>query len=249
LTGQRVDWSSLPQGNLHIVVYAVDGSGDNPEIYTGTYINKIARFNDDPNINSNYNRDAAVNYMLKYGNYGAGYTRNPNYKDVGADCTSFTSQCLIAGGLEMKMPENPASADGGNINYWFYKKSPTGITALDSDSDTWGTARGFRKYWGGIGTSMHAYGYLEYKSTYDVQDDFDYLLKTLQPGDVFQVIRQTTNEAHHSMIVQDVTKTDIIYAQHSNDKVNQSLKDALNKWPTDDDTKGNMVDFILIKKG
>lgn len=35
----NVDWDSLPNGTLTVKVYAVDGSGTNPRIYTGTYNN------------------------------------------------------------------------------------------------------------------------------------------------------------------------------------------------------------------
>lgn len=56
-----------------------------------------------------YNRDKAVEYAKKWA-----YKRNPSYYNfdyVGGDCTSFVSQCLLAGGAIMNR----------NINGWFYR--------------------------------------------------------------------------------------------------------------------------------
>lgn len=58
-----------------------------------------------------YNRNAAVNYANTWCN-----KRNPQYKkytDKRGDCANFVSQCLIAGGLNLRDPCNP---EGNGLN-------------------------------------------------------------------------------------------------------------------------------------
>ena len=50
-------------------------------------------------IEKEYNRAAAVQYANRWA-----YFRNPEYYDfsaIGGDCTSFASQCILAGGAPM----------------------------------------------------------------------------------------------------------------------------------------------------
>jgi hypothetical protein len=63
---------------------------------------------------NNYNREAAVNYAIKYA-----LEPNKEYKyfklvdDNGGDCTNFISQCLYAGGAPM---------DYNNVRPWWYDR-------------------------------------------------------------------------------------------------------------------------------
>ena len=51
----------------------------------------------------NYNPSKAIDYARKHcGNYNKLYN---NYRDKGCDCSNFVSQCLIAGGFDMKSCE------------------------------------------------------------------------------------------------------------------------------------------------
>ena len=52
----------------------------------------------------NYNPDEAINYARKYClDYNPNY---PSYKNIGADCANFVSQCLIAGGFSFDGCQN-----------------------------------------------------------------------------------------------------------------------------------------------
>ena len=74
---------------------------------------------------SRYNRKSVYEYAKKWA-----YSRNPkyyNYDPVGGDCTSFASQCIYAGCMQMNYSKN---------NGWYYingdDKSPswTGVEFL-----------------------------------------------------------------------------------------------------------------------
>ena len=256
-----IPWGSLPMGQLKVVVYAVDGSGNNPSFYTGYYQNNVhIKQNNNSNANSGYDRKAAYNYMMTYGksnDYGASSTRNPYYKDVGDDCTSFVSQCLAdpnAGKLPMVRFTSGTEPELSKLDptFWFYSSASPLPNQYDSCSLSWSVASQFRVHWAGLqGLNMQAYRYIEYRTIDDAINDFDNLKNILQTGDIIQVIN-TQNEAHHSMIVQLTTASDILYAEHQGsiypDGKNLSLRSAMNRWKTTTGVSDNHVGFFVIAK-
>ncbi|MGI6358177.1 MAG: amidase domain-containing protein [Bacillota bacterium] len=76
-----------------------------------------------------YDRRAAVRYALRH------YNRpNPDYANMdalgaGGDCTNFTSQCLLAGGMQMDYRRT------GQETEWWYRR--LGSDPLDEQHDDW----------------------------------------------------------------------------------------------------------------
>ncbi len=83
------------------------------------------------NFYSSYNVDAVVTYADKYWqNYNTNFA---NYNPYGGDCTNFTSQCILAGG----MPQVLCSS--GMTNGWYYNST-------NDRSGTW-TVAGYLRNW------------------------------------------------------------------------------------------------------
>lgn len=72
-------------------------------------------------VKSGYNRAKAVEYADTHWN-----RYNPYFRRFEVDCTSFVSQCLLAGGIPMEMSNNRSKGwwylrrDGGKRDLWSY---------------------------------------------------------------------------------------------------------------------------------
>ena len=101
------------------------------------------------------------------------------------------------------------------MSSWFYD---TKLTFYYS-SYTWGGATSFAKHWGRTPTedgNQRAYMTIVYEDFWDVMFDWDYLIDTLEPGDVIQYSYNNV-DLGHSVIITDVDTEEeiILYAQHS----------------------------------
>lgn len=186
-------------------------------------------YNNNPqsNPNNNYDRDAAKNYALDYAEYkSTAINDTPNYRSTkyskggifndgdGNNCTNFVSQCLHEGNMAYIGGESTRE----QMSSWFYD---TKLTFYYS-SYTWGGATSFAKHWGQTPTetgNQRAYMTIVYEDFWDVMFDWDYLIDTLEPGDVIQY-SYDNKDLNHSVIITDVdTEEDVIlYAQHTDNK-------------------------------
>ena len=142
-----------------------------------------------PLIELPYNRSAAVSYANRWA-----YFRNPEYYDfspIGGDCTSFASQCLLAGGS----PMNYTPTFG-----WYYK-------SLDDRAPAWTGVKylfNFLTTNKGIGPYGHQVPITE-----------------VAPGDICQLIIDTEDWQHTPVITSvdgDIPTYDTVkIAAHSYD--------------------------------
>jgi len=137
-----------------------------------------------------YNRRLAVNYANRWA-----YFRNPefyDFSDVGGDCTSFTSQCLLAGGAVM----NYTPTFG-----WFYR---------DSEDRT--------ASWSGV---QYFYDFITQNEGIGPFAS-DTSITLMRPGDLIQLIIGEETQYHHTIIVTDIrgflpSINNIYVAAHSYD--------------------------------
>ncbi len=111
---QAINWAALPEEQLRIVVYAVDGSGYNPSIYSGYYYNGV----EEPTTNyvwPTVSRRVTQTYnpILPYseGHYGI---------DIGATTRHVPDDeiyCFADGYVVRNIPERSTYGFGAYINH------------------------------------------------------------------------------------------------------------------------------------
>lgn len=152
--------------------------------------------------NSNYNRDKAREYALKWAT--SSNKEYYNFINDGGDCTNFVSQVLRAGGLEFIGSKTNATS----IKSWFYYSSN-----LPNRSSTWTAANPFNLHFGK--EYKRAYEYREYKIE-EALRNWDDIYLSIYMGDIVQYSRPN-NIAFHSQAITDVLdKRTIYFSQHSN---------------------------------
>lgn len=181
---------------------------------------------------SNYDRTAAVNYAKQYTDNSANCSAtpyNPAYKSFPLDCANFVSQCLKAGGFVN------VSGQSGSCNVWYYYNQGTSNTNDDTNSVTWSTANGLKRYLYDCG----AY------STVVYQDDL-WNARNIEVGDPFfyDSTPPGPNEAPyytHSMIVTKIANGQVYYSAHCNNRKDRTMRHATTPyafWFTDRWTRG-----------
>lgn len=145
---------------------------------------------------SYYDRELAVEYALRYA-----LTPNERYPYFAADCTNFTSQCLVAGGIPMHYGKT------GHHDCWFYEN-------LNLRSSSWAGSKLFR--W-----------YMKSKKCRIQWESADWF--SVEPGDLIQLLRD--GEAYHSLIVTDVidvngNRSDVLFSCHTLNRRNVSLAET-----------------------
>lgn len=210
-------------------------------VFAGSYTNS------NPYANSSYNRANAATYASSYA-----ITANPSYYDytpIGGDCTNFVSQCLGNSGAG-NLTQGYDLIRGGwplySSNYsWYYiaKALPGGV------SYTWSGAANFRRHWANeSGTGVNrSYKYVEYANAQAVINDWTNVYYMLWRGDLIQLVRASDGTAHHSMIIYEFKYNstygvvDLIYAQHTGNKKDQSFYSNLKSW-----VSSGITDKIVI---
>lgn len=242
--------SSLLRGTLNeYLSYKVSATGTyyiKIDAYTGsgTVKLKIARgdFLNSPNYNVSFSRTTARSAAIQYAPYpGTTSHGSTVFGANGGDCTNFVSQCLKAGGMPMVTGNRDSSAA------WFFN----GYSNTSQYSATWTGATQFSPYWGtncsGSG-NRKAYA-MEIMTISEAYNKLHTLRNQLKPGDIIQFTNSTDNSYRkHSIIIHDITDSDILYSQHSlnsNSNIwcaNNSLAQKLRSHSSDS-TGGS---FILI---
>ncbi len=200
-------------------------------------ISVVETFLTNPNssINSSYDRDSVYDYIIDYA-----VNPNPEFVEYSSDCTNFVSQCLEAGGMEMIGPPSTIAEHElyeEDLSHWY-----SVAIALDvGASITWIRADAFWKLWGyNNGSIGQCYQFIRYDSASGIDEDLDYLISILRPGDLIGQIKNDST-CNHMMIIQAITESDIIYAQHSDDGKDLSLRAMINKY------NGKSSDFFFIR--
>lgn len=216
-----VEGPSLEDGaNVHLWTY---GGFDNQKwLFEKQYYNNDNTYSD---VNSNYDRSAAIQYADTYAyNYNSNYLTTPNSED----CTNFVSQALHESGL-------PYVIDGDYTDdiSWYYDSLGPEYLA----SRTWGGAANFARHWGTIKETglQKAYKTIEFDSAAATLADWTYAWWNLYDGDIVQLVNHNTDEAHHSMIIDNDATTnythnindDVTFAEHSNNNSGISLYQTL----------------------
>lgn len=153
-----------------------------------------------------YNATNAVAYARKWANdYNVQYGYMPgNWLDsligVGADCTNFASQCLVAGGLPMVVRPNyssqPARTIDTNGSYWYSKDNGQRVSA------SFVRINAFYPYWN---TKVQTYS-TQSKET---------MKSLVSPGDVVLLVDSSTDSLSHAIIITYKSGNTVKYSAHS----------------------------------
>ena len=154
---------------------------------------------DDGPRNSEYSRTDAQEYIEMY-------TTDPNDDEYyyfsssgGGDCTSFVSQVVHAGGMEM----TPAKSNPGTDSWYYY-----GPNWGRGRSSSWAGAGSFREYWADINGKgeKNAYQFITYSASELRNDNVWYdVWSYLEPGDIVQYVRTNDWATYHSQAVYETT--------------------------------------------
>ena len=145
-----------------------------------------------------YNRERAVEYARKWA-----LRRNPLFIDFtgsGGDCTSFVSQCILAGGGVMNFTQT----------FGWYYISPTNRapawSGVDEFFDFMTGNEEFVRENGGTGPRG-----------FDVTDE-----SQIEIGDVIQ-LANAEGQFYHSLLISEITDDDILICAHSDDSLDRSI--------------------------
>ena len=228
----------------NVFQYQYNGSGNDEWFLEFAFTNaKVFKTSTNLHLNNNYVRLYAKNYAIQHGE-----NRNPDYisyTGTAGDCTNFISQCLYAGCMPfVGAPTNSSEATNQrqeNLSYWFYKPEYNGLLDKNGISNTWANANSSHKHWGiNNGVLGRGFQYIQYENVEDIERDFKGLQSSLKEGDLFYQMKNESS-ANHAMIITGISANDIIYAQHTDDKINCSLKDLINRY------RSNASDWAFVK--
>lgn len=150
---------------------------------------------------NNYSVQDAIDYANRYyENYNPAY---PDWNAYGGDCANFISQCLHAGGVQMKGRPGTAT-QATNLSNWFSAGNQRNVRNVSS---TWRGADAFRHYW-----MKHANYYKVFSAVGTEAYKFGH------KGDFISLLARGGNAYHTLLIIDyDTSETDFIVATHTYD--------------------------------
>lgn len=162
-----------------------------------------------PSFRSSYNRNAAVNYALKWAT-----SRNRQYQSYPKDCTNFVSQAVHAGGMPMKKDSKYSLTPGlhSTTSYWYSNKFVRVNAIAYSDSSSWVGVSDFYKYWAKTKTTKVA----------PVTGTIAYYANV---GDVVQFRRGNTDWFHSVFVTKKLSNT-ILITGHTSDYRDKNITDV-----------------------
>lgn len=189
-----------------------------------------------------YNREAAVNYALKWGE-----GRNPDYREYATDCANFVSQCIFNGNLAMNRDwhcyYNGVEGLGEYIftgDFLRYR-----FTGDEKHMENWDIAPAWR-----LAQEQCAYFSKDKfcESIYIVENatDIEKLVNEglVEPGDLAYCsddsIIHFNRNPYHATFISYVENNNIYYAAHTSNYVKRDMKQAL------DDNSDNNMKFTVI---
>lgn len=156
-------------------------------------------------MTKNYNRNAAIQYAQTWArSFNPEY---PNFETVGtenSDCANFVSQCLLAGGLEMKK-----GTTRNDYDEWYYE-------SMSSRSGSWAGAQSLRLYikYNTVGCPRIGYTFLSNSQVGQLQAG-DLVFSLEGSGD------KSSRRATHVAMVSRVEGSTIYVYAHSTAKNNE----------------------------
>ena len=165
------------------------------------------------NTNTAYSRSLAQTYAVSYWDaYNSSYPKYP------ADCANFVSQCLKWAGMTY------TGSDYTSNNSWFCNTTSNADSPLCAY--TWRAANNFTAHWGtnSAGTGYKRAYECKYLIGNDISSNFSTFISKIKLGDVIQLTNSGSSNRFHTLIVCDITSTDVIMACHSPPNKTRSLK-------------------------
>lgn len=135
----------------------------------------------------------------------------PDFSDVGGNCVNYTSQLLLAGGINRISPTTIPDIDiNMDPNYWYsYKKSESPPTY--NSSLAWINVEAFYNFWKESQELIQP-------SNLNVQRD-------LEVGDVIQLQHTAAGEYYHSMVVVDKDASTVYLTGNTTDRERMDIRD------------------------
>ena len=195
-----------------------------------------------PNVYYRYNRQASVDYALKWGE-----GRNPEYREYITDCANFVSQCIFNGELVMNQYwycyYNGIESMGDFLLSFDWVKF--GVTQNDKYIEEWNIAPAWR-----LAKNQYEYfsrpQYCENEYIVESADDIEELVKNglVEPGDLaYCSDKHHRKNPYHATFISYVEDNNIFYAAHTDDYVKRDMKKAL-----EDNSDKNMTFTIIHMK-
>jgi RHS repeat-associated core domain len=165
-----------------------------------------------------YDRDAAIAYAKQWHN-----GINEDFYNYSQDCSNFVSQCLLAGGVKMNSDWYSYKGDySWNIISLFggYKYNYSWDVAA-----TWRKAHEQYKYFSNAGNGYIDGDIIILSASYIKA--FPFILKNfgIQKGDLLYWSKDGGQTAYHATIISSVIADDILYAGHTSDVFDKSLRE------------------------
>ena len=162
-------------------------------------------------LSVNYDAEAAAEYAVKWAK-----TRNDAYNDFslrGGDCTNFTSQALVAGGIDMNIPSPRPAGTSSSTDYWYSVKYyyPGAIAPSYDVSSSFIGVEDFYDYMvNNAGASS--------QTVYSIES----LQENAQLGDVVQ-LRDSGGHYYHNIIIAGEDEDGWTYCAHSRDRRDKTI--------------------------
>ncbi|MBS4188949.1 amidase domain-containing protein [Bacillus sp. FJAT-49705] len=157
-------------------------------------------------LESTYNRTAAVNYAVEWYN-----KRNSQYNRHTLDCTNFVSQAVFAGGKSMTKPTVRPGGILETTSYWYSERySLPAYNYGYRESTSWIRVVDFYSYWSRTQATV-------------VSSSKTSIINNANLGDVVQLKRSSDGRWFHSMIVTKKANGTIYLSGHTNDTLNKSI--------------------------
>ena len=176
----------------------------------------------------NYDRDAAVQYALKwydgtnsptYERFDTVWSFISSYGRMRGDCANFVSQCLVAGGLTM------------NSSWHYYTKT---VEEWHGNNSVQKQERDMTAPWAGANAQYQFFSsdWAGYISAPVLQiwsvEGMKYNIKynNIQPGDLMFFASKSDRIVHHSTIITKVDNNDIYYSAHTDPRRDEALSNG-----------------------
>jgi len=163
--------------------------------------------------NPNYDVNKVSQYIEQYWDYDSYNEDYPDFNAWGGDCANFVSQCLHAGGMQMK------GTDATNFNNWFCRTSVT--EEFSKTSSTWRGAAAFASYWKKNAIEYYDFGPEYFTDRHAFKDVFEY-------GNVGDAISFITDNGrpYHTVIIAHKNRDndrELRFAAHTSSNYEKSL--------------------------
>ena len=171
-----------------------------------------------------YDRKAVKDYINTWWN-----DRNSAYYSYTTDCANFVSQCLFAGGIEMKDAWHSYKGDFNSNKFWWDLRSAINSQYwYDWDvSEAWRLAKAQFEFFSNPDNGFMEGEVLQIWSVEGMEYNVQY--NNIQIGDLMYFADRENMEIYHATIISKVENGKIYFAGHTSNRYEQDLSNYLDE--------------------